>query len=234
MESAVPPALQHRVHLHPSARAAGRAARVGLCTLSVRAVIVFAHEYGEMIMCYSEARANVREEFRIYVERYPDRRHPSDSRGDRRPTTRCAARPRDLKMVAIYCVGESIPQSIVEMTISGPRLSVCPTTYLTDTFMPLIAAEIVWLYDPKIRSPAGGARRPHGGEHNTQPPIHISRNTSGIFVNSSAAADATTPKNRGSSAHRRERSQCRVTTTAFYSEPFPWKNIPPPHKAFFT
>ncbi|GBP14154.1 hypothetical protein EVAR_102819_1 [Eumeta japonica] len=110
-----------------------------------------AQEYGEMIMCYGEARGNAREALRIYVERYPDRRHPSDSRiittwkatscartprqppgtsrmrkhlpqrinlrcapvwenrtqvrGGGRSTTRCAARPRDLKMVAIHCVG---------------------------------------------------------------------------------------------------------------------------------
>ncbi|GBP05749.1 hypothetical protein EVAR_5076_1 [Eumeta japonica] len=37
-------------------------------------------EYGEMIMCYVEPRGNAREGLRIYVERYPDRRHPSDSR----------------------------------------------------------------------------------------------------------------------------------------------------------
>lgn len=39
-----------------------------------------AREYGEMIMCYGEARGNSREALRIYVDRYPDRRHPSDSR----------------------------------------------------------------------------------------------------------------------------------------------------------
>ncbi|GBP12731.1 hypothetical protein EVAR_69526_1 [Eumeta japonica] len=39
-----------------------------------------ARKYGEMIMCYGEARGNAREVLRIYVERYPDRRHPSDSR----------------------------------------------------------------------------------------------------------------------------------------------------------
>ncbi|GBP37005.1 hypothetical protein EVAR_31003_1 [Eumeta japonica] len=38
-----------------------------------------AREYGEMIMCYGEAQGNAREALRIYVERYPDRRHPSDS-----------------------------------------------------------------------------------------------------------------------------------------------------------
>ncbi|GBP15053.1 hypothetical protein EVAR_6693_1 [Eumeta japonica] len=38
-----------------------------------------AGEYGEMIMCYDEARGNASEALRIYVERYPDRQHPSDS-----------------------------------------------------------------------------------------------------------------------------------------------------------
>ncbi|GBP34898.1 hypothetical protein EVAR_26487_1 [Eumeta japonica] len=33
-----------------------------------------------MIICYGEARGNARKALRIYVERYPDRRHPSDSR----------------------------------------------------------------------------------------------------------------------------------------------------------
>ncbi|GBP77572.1 hypothetical protein EVAR_57250_1 [Eumeta japonica] len=34
----------------------------------------------------------------------------------------------------------------------GLRLSVCPVIYWTDISMPLVAAGIMWLYDPKIRA----------------------------------------------------------------------------------
>lgn len=39
-----------------------------------------AREDGQMLMVYGEARGNAALALRIYVERYPDARHPADSR----------------------------------------------------------------------------------------------------------------------------------------------------------
>ncbi|GBP54755.1 hypothetical protein EVAR_90039_1 [Eumeta japonica] len=50
------------------------------------------------------------------------------------------------------------------------RLPVCLMRYWPDISMPLVAAGIIWLYDPIFRSLAGGTRRPHSGAGNTSPP----------------------------------------------------------------
>lgn len=39
-----------------------------------------AREYGQMLMCYGEARGNASQALRIYRQRYPNQLHPSDSR----------------------------------------------------------------------------------------------------------------------------------------------------------
>ncbi|GBP80960.1 hypothetical protein EVAR_56598_1 [Eumeta japonica] len=59
------------------------------------------------------------------------------------------------------------------------RLSVCPVTYWTDISMPVVAAGIIWLWDPKIRGDDDDrdARWPHGGGGNT--PVYTSLITSG-------------------------------------------------------
>lgn len=39
-----------------------------------------AREYGEMLMCYGEARGNAQRALHLYIQRYPNARHPTDSR----------------------------------------------------------------------------------------------------------------------------------------------------------
>lgn len=39
-----------------------------------------AREYGQMLMCYGEARGNASRALRIYRQRYPNHTHPSDPR----------------------------------------------------------------------------------------------------------------------------------------------------------
>ncbi|KAI5641200.1 hypothetical protein NE865_06464 [Phthorimaea operculella] len=39
-----------------------------------------AKEYADMLLCYGEAMGNATEALKLYVEKYPNRRHPSDPR----------------------------------------------------------------------------------------------------------------------------------------------------------
>ena len=85
-----------------------------------------AQEYGNMLMCYGEARGNAREALRIYINRYPGVRHPRDSR----VITRAYQRVLDNQPIVPQREGvgrpvrPSVENHILSVVRQNPRLGV--------------------------------------------------------------------------------------------------------------
>lgn len=85
-----------------------------------------ARDYGNMLMCYGEARGNARQALRIYVERYPGIRHPTDPR----VITRAYQRVLDNQPVVPQIEGAGRPirnraaDNILAVVRQNPRLGI--------------------------------------------------------------------------------------------------------------